>query len=77
MAFLTIVIETESNSVPQLNQLQVDSTKIKEEWNQLIDYLGRCSGGNEVVTSLYIVTNNADPNVSTDGGSSEKIEYNV
>lgn len=75
MAFITVVIQTASNSVPQLNQLQLDPTKIKAEWNQLIDYLSRCSAGNEVVQAMYVVTNNADPSVSTDGGSSTKIVY--
>ena len=76
MAFLTIVIQTQSNSVSQLNQLNVDHTKQKVELNQLIDFLGRCAGGNEVVPSFYVVTNNADPAVATDGGSSTKIVYN-
>ena len=75
MAFITVVIETGSNSVSQLNQLQSDATLPKQEFNQLIDYLGRCSGGNEVVQAFYVVTNNADPAVATDGGSSQKIVY--
>lgn len=75
MAWLTVVIETASNSVAQLNQLQSDATLPKQELNQLIDYLARCSAGNEVVQALYVVTNNGDPAVATDGGSSTKIVY--
>lgn len=75
MAFLTIVIGTASNSVSQLTQIQPDQTLPKFELNQLIDYLGRCAAGNEVVQALYIVTNNADPAVATDGGASTKIVY--
>ena len=75
MAFITIVVQTGSNSVSQLNQLQSDATLPKQEFNQLIDYLARCAGGNEVVQAFYVVTNNADPAVATDGGSSAKIVY--
>lgn len=75
MAFLTIVINTASNSVAQLNQIQPDQTLPKFELNQLIDYLGRCAAGNEVVQGLYVVTNNSDPAVATDGGASLKIVY--
>lgn len=75
MAFITVVIQTASNTVPQLNQLQSDATKPKTELNQLIDYLGRCAGGNEIVQALYVVTNNSDPAVATDGGSSTKTVY--
>jgi hypothetical protein len=74
-AFLTIVIETESNSVLQLNQFQSGATLPKQEFNQLIDYLSKCMGGNEVVQAFYVVTNNSDPAVATDGGSSTKIVY--
>lgn len=77
MAFLTIVIGTNSSSVDQLNQLQSDATKKYVEMNQLIDFLSRCAGGNEVLSSFYIVTNNSDPAVATDGGDSEKITYNL
>ena len=76
MAFLTIVIQTNSNSVAQLNQLQLDATKRHVELNQLIDYLARCNAGNEVTASMYVVTNNSDPAVATDGGASTKIVYN-
>lgn len=76
MAFLTIVIQTQSNTVPQLNQLQSGPTNIKNEYNHLIDYLARCAGGFEVVPAMYVVTNNADPAVATDGGSSTKTVYN-
>lgn len=75
MAFITICIQTGSNSVAQLNQLQADATKVKVEFNQLIDYLGRCAGGNEIVQAFYVVTNNSDPAVATDGGSSVKTVY--
>lgn len=75
MAFLTIVIQTASDSVLQLNQKQFEQTLPKSELNQLIDYLSRCAGGNEVVQALYVVTNNADPAVATDGGDSAKIIY--
>lgn len=75
MAFITVVIQTASNSVSQLNQMQIEQTLPKSEFNQLIDYLGRCAAGNEVVQAFYVVTNNADPSVSTDGGSSAKITY--
>jgi hypothetical protein len=76
MAFLTITIQTQSNSVAQLNQLQAGSTERTVELNQLVDYLARCSGGNEIVGTFYVVTNNSDPNVATDGGSSTKTTYN-
>lgn len=75
MAFLTIVINTASESVAQLNQLQPDQTLPKFELNQLIDYLAACSAGNKVIQGLYVVTNNSDPAVATDGGSSAKIVY--
>jgi len=74
-SYLTIVIGTASNSVPQLNQIQIGATLPKFELNQLIDYLSRCAAGNEVVQAFYVVTNNADPVVVTDGGSSAKIVY--
>lgn len=77
MAFITVVIQTASNTVPQLNQLQSGATNIKNEYNHLIDYIARCAGGNEVVTGMYVVTNNADPAVATDGGSSTKTVYNL
>jgi hypothetical protein len=75
MAFLTITIGTASNSVLQLNQRQIEHTLPKSELNQLIDYLARCAAGNEVVQAFYVVTNNADPAVATDGGDSTKIIY--
>jgi hypothetical protein len=75
MSWLTITIQTASNSVSQLNQLQSGATLPKQELNQLIDYLGRCSAGNEIVQALYVVTNNGDPAVATDGGSSTKTVY--
>ncbi len=75
MAFITIVIQTASDSVSQLNQKQIEHTQPKSELNQLIDYLSRCAGGNEVVQAFYVVTNNSDPAVATDGGSSAKIVY--
>jgi len=75
VAFITVVIQTASNSVSQLNQLQLDATKVKAEYNQIIDYIGRCAGGNEIVQAFYVVTNNSDPAVATDGGSSAKIVY--
>lgn len=75
MAFLTIVIQTQSNTVAQLNQKQVDGTKPSEELNALIDYLSRVAGGNEICPSFYVVTNNADPAVATDGGSSTKTTF--
>lgn len=77
MAFLTIVINTGSQSVPQLNQGQSGATNIKNEYNKLVDYLARCAGGFEVVNAMYVVTNNSDPAVATDGGSSTKTVYNV
>lgn len=77
MAFLTIVIGTNSQSVTQLNQNQSGPTNIKNELNHLIDYLARIAGGNEVLNQMYVVTNNADPAVATDGGSSTKTTYNL
>lgn len=75
MAFLTIVIQTASDSVSQLNQKQFEQTLPKSEFNQLIDYLSRCAGGNEIVQAFYVVTRTADPAVATDGGASTKITY--
>jgi hypothetical protein len=75
MAFITIVIQTQSNTVAQLNQKQEGSTKQREELNQLIDYLSRVAGGNEIVPSFYVVTTSADPAVATDGGASTKTTY--
>ncbi len=77
MAFITIVIETQSNSVSQLNQLQAGETERSQELNLLVDYIARCSGGNEVMGTMYVVTNNSDPSVSTDGGDSTKTTYNL
>lgn len=75
MAYLTIVIQSNSSSVAQLNQRQVDATKPSEELNALIDYLARVAGGFEVTPSFYVVTNNSDPAVATDGGASTKITF--
>jgi hypothetical protein len=76
-AFLTIVVGTNSETVAQLNQLQADSSLKYLELNQLIDFLSRCAGGNEVLSSFYVVTNNSDPAVATDGGASAKITYSL
>lgn len=73
--YITIVIGTASNTVSQLNQIQSGATLPKSELNQLIDYLSRCAAGNEIVGSFYVVTNNSDPAVATDGGSSTKLNY--
>lgn len=77
MAFLTIVIQTSSDTVQQLNQRQSGASNVKNEFNHLLDYIGGCAGGNQVLTSFYVVTNNSDPAVATDGGSSTKIVYNL
>lgn len=75
MAFLTVVIQTSSESVDQLNQQQHGVTKPKEELNSLIDYLGAMAGGNKIIPTFYVVTNNSDPAVATDGGSSRKTVF--
>jgi hypothetical protein len=66
MAYITMTIGTASNTVGQLKQVQADSTLPKQELNLLIDYLGRCSGGNEVVQALYVTLNADDPVVQPD-----------
>jgi hypothetical protein len=76
MGYLTIVIQTNSNSVTQLNQLQYGSTERSQEVNQLIDYLSKLAGANEVTGTFYVVTRNTDPTVATDGGASTLITYN-
>lgn len=76
MAFVTIVVEV-SDTVAQLNQKQFDATLPKSEFNALIDFLSACAAGNKVVQEMYVVTNNADPAVATDGGASAKIVYSL
>lgn len=75
MATISIVITTSSESVAQLNQWQADSSNKHKEFNVLIDYLSKCAGGGEVLSGFYVVTNNSDPAVATDGGSSTKTVF--
>ncbi len=74
-AWISIVIETASDSVAQLNQRQADASNGKNELNNLIDYLGSIAGGNQIVPGFYVVTTSADPAVTTDGGASTKTDY--
>jgi hypothetical protein len=76
MAYLTIVINSNSSSITQLNQNSSGPTNVKNELNKLIDYLARCAGGFEVVQAMYVTTRNTDPAVTTDGGSSMQFVYN-
>lgn len=72
---ITIIITPNLESIATLNDM-VRATEARETVNLVTDYLAAFAGGVRNGT-ITIVTNNATPTVSTDGGVSTSTTFNL
>lgn len=76
-SYITVVIQTQETIGQSNSRLNADATNPGKAANQLENLLGLVKLGYLAGNTMYIVTRDTDPTVSTSGTSSTKTTYTL